>query len=130
MMRTTTMKYFRSFLTLALCALPLSALAQEEQAQAVQKQYGLAMHGDAKYSQSDDHLDYVNPDAPKGGTIKMAAIGTFDTINPYSIKGKAALGLNLVYDRLMQRVWDEPFTSRDIHCTIKADAPSSLRLHD
>ena len=110
MMRTTTMKYFRSFLTLALCALPLSALAQEEQAQAVQKQYGLAMHGDAKYSQSDDHLDYVNPDAPKGGTIKMAAIGTFDTINPYSIKGKAALGLNLVYDRLMQRVWDEPFT--------------------
>lgn len=40
----------------------------------------------------------------------MSAVGTFDTINPYSIKGKAAQGLNLVYDRLMARVWDEPFS--------------------
>ncbi len=72
--------------------------------------FGIAMHGDAKYSADDMHLDYANPDAPKGGHITMAAIGTFDTLNPYSIKGKAALGLNLVYDRLMARVWDEPFT--------------------
>lgn len=72
--------------------------------------FGLAMHGEAKYSSSDAHLDYANPDAPVGGTITYDAIGTFDTINPYSIKGKAAQGLNLVYDRLMARVWDEPFT--------------------
>lgn len=72
--------------------------------------YGLAMHGDAKYNAADTHLTYANPDAPKGGQVTMAAIGTFDTLNPYSIKGKAAQGLNLVYDRLMARVWDEPFT--------------------
>lgn len=72
--------------------------------------YGLAMHGEPKYSSADMHLDYVNPDAPRGGTLKQAAIGTFDNLNPYAIKGKAAEGLNLVYDRLMQRVWDEPFT--------------------
>ncbi|MFP4314013.1 MAG: extracellular solute-binding protein [Alphaproteobacteria bacterium] len=72
--------------------------------------FGITMHGDPKYGAKDSHLDYANPDAPKGGTIKHAAIGTFDTINPYSIKGKAAQGLNLVYDRLMGRVWDEPFT--------------------
>ena len=68
------------------------------------------MHGKPKYSADFTHLDYVNPNAPKGGTLKQAAIGTFDTLNPYSIKGKAAQGLNLYYDRLMQRVWDEPFT--------------------
>lgn len=72
--------------------------------------FGLAMHGEPKYSAQDTHLDYANPDAPKGGRLVMSAVGTFDTINPYSIKGKAAKGLNLVYDRLMQRVWDEPFT--------------------
>ncbi len=71
---------------------------------------GLAMHGKPKYGPSAKTLDYVNPDAPKGGTLKMAGIGTFDTVNPFSIKGKAAEGLALVYDRLMTRVWDEPFT--------------------
>ena len=75
-----------------------------------QLKFGLAMHGEPKYNENSKHLDYANPNAPKGGTIKHAAIGTFDTVNPYSIKGKAAQGLNLVYDRLMGRVWDEAFT--------------------
>lgn len=68
------------------------------------------MHGTPKYNAQSTHLDYVNPEAPKGGSIKHSAIGSYDTINPYSIKGKAAQGLNLVYDRLMARVWDEPFS--------------------
>jgi len=72
--------------------------------------FGLAMHGAPKYTGEDSHLSYVNPDAPKGGALKMAAIGSFDTLNPYSIKGSAAEGLAMTYDRLMQRVWDEPFS--------------------
>lgn len=72
--------------------------------------YGLAMTGSPKYSANSTHFDYANPDAPKGGTLKQAAIGTFDTLNPYNIKGKAAQGMELVTDRLMARVWDEPFT--------------------
>lgn len=68
------------------------------------------MHGKPKYGPESTHLDYANPDAPKGGTVTMAGLGTFDSVNPYAIKGKAAEGLNLVYDRLMARVWDEPFT--------------------
>lgn len=68
------------------------------------------MTGTPKYAASSPHLDYANPDAPKGGTLKQAAIGTFDTINPYNIKGKSALGMDQVTDRLMVRVWDEPFT--------------------
>ncbi|MCC6598195.1 MAG: ABC transporter substrate-binding protein [Alphaproteobacteria bacterium] len=72
--------------------------------------FGLSMHGTPKYSAADMHLTYANPDAPVGGALRSAAIGTFDTLNPYAIKGRAALGLDLVYDRLMARVWDEPFT--------------------
>lgn len=71
---------------------------------------GLAMHGTPKYGPSASHLDYANPNAPKGGIFKQAGIGSFDTLNPFSIKGRAAEGLNLTYDRLMARVWDEPFT--------------------
>ncbi len=68
------------------------------------------MTGIPKYGPKDAHFGYANPDAPKGGTMKQAAIGTFDTVNPYNIKGKAAVGMDLVTDRLMARVWDEPFT--------------------
>ena len=69
------------------------------------------MHGMPKHNIDSPHLDYVNPDAPKNGHIKMAALkGTYDTLNPFTLKGTAAQGLNLVYDRLMARRWNEPFT--------------------
>lgn len=69
---------------------------------------GLAMHGPAP--PVPEVLDRANPSAPKGGNLKTAAIGTFDTLNPFSLKGKAAQGLSLTYDRLMIRSWDDPFT--------------------
>ncbi|QQG37376.1 MAG: ABC transporter substrate-binding protein [Micavibrio aeruginosavorus] len=72
--------------------------------------YGLAMNDTPKYASGASHLDYVNPNAPKGGTLTQSAIGTFDNLNPFNIKGTVAQGLSLVHDRLMQRVWDEPFT--------------------
>ena len=84
------------------------AHAQEKQVFGIGE--GIAMHGDAKYAPSATHLDYANPSAPQGGTLKQAVIGTFDSLNPFALKGKAAQGLHLTYDRLMQRVWDEPFT--------------------
>ncbi len=93
-----------------IASLTLAMTLMVNLATAAEKQFGLAMHGAPKYSDDHTHLDYANPDAPKGGKITMAALGTFDTINPYSIKGKAAQGLHFVYDRLMRRVWDEPFT--------------------
>lgn len=82
--------------------MPLTAHAEGD--------YGLAMTGIPKYTKNSPHLDYANPTAPKGGTLKQAAIGSFDTVNPYNIKGKAPQGMDLVTDRLMVRVWDEPFT--------------------
>lgn len=87
-----------------LCLLFLSLPAQAAET------FGLAMHGVPKYKAGDTHLSYANPDAPKGGTLKQAGLGSFDSLNPFAIKGKAADGLELTYDRLMARVWDEPFT--------------------
>ena len=89
------------------------------------------MHGKTKYNNADKNLSYVNPTAPKGGALKIAKIGTFDTLNPYSIKGQAAASMNLVYDRLMRRVWDEPFTMYPLiaeHIEIPHDR-SSITFH-
>ncbi len=72
--------------------------------------HGIAMHGAPKYAADFAHLDYVNPDAPKGGVMRLAATGTFDTLNPNVIKGTKAAGLSLTNSTLMARVWDEPFT--------------------
>jgi microcin C transport system substrate-binding protein len=79
-------------------------------ANAQEKSYGMAMNGAPKHSHPTGHYSFVNPDAPKGGHLKQAATGTFDTLNPFSIKGNAAKELDLVYDRLMARNWNEPFT--------------------
>lgn len=68
------------------------------------------MHGQPKYAADFKHLDYVNPDAPKGGALKMTKTGSFDSLNHHIITGMTAEGLELTSDKLMQRVWDEPFT--------------------
>jgi microcin C transport system substrate-binding protein len=72
--------------------------------------HALAMHGEPKYPNGFQHVDYVNPNAPKGGVLKRADIGTFDNLNNFLLMGKAPTGLNLTYDTLMQRAWNEPFT--------------------
>lgn len=70
----------------------------------------VAMHGQSKHIESFTHLPYANPNATKGGTLTQCAIGTFDTLNDNTMKGKPAQGLHLLNDSLMRRAWDEPFT--------------------
>ena len=76
----------------------------------VESSHGIAMHGDLKYDAGFSHFEYVNPEAPKGGVFKQAANGTFDSFNPFIIKGTAADGTGLTFDTLMARSYDEPFT--------------------
>jgi len=68
------------------------------------------MTGTPKYKAGFDHLDYVNPDAPKGGDLRLSKSGTFNSLNYNIITGNPAEGLDYTSDKLMQRVWDEPFT--------------------
>ena len=72
--------------------------------------HGIAMHGSPKYGPVFAHLDYVNPDAPKGGEMRRAATGTFDNLNPFIIKGVVAHGRHLAFESLLKRTWDEPFS--------------------
>ena len=77
--------------------------------------HAIALHGKPKYAKDFKHLDFVNPDAPKGGMLKLHSTGTFDSLNPFIVKGVSAAGLNylrsgLFYESLMQNAWDEPFS--------------------
>jgi microcin C transport system substrate-binding protein len=68
------------------------------------------MYGDLKYGPAFRHFDYVNPRAPKGGEVRLAATGTFDTLNPFVLKGVPAAGVGGLFDTLTVQSDDEPFS--------------------
>lgn len=76
----------------------------------------IALHGEPKYGPGFTHFDYANPDAPKGGTLHLGVLGSFDSLNPFIVRGAAASGLrggiadDNVYESLLTRGYDEPFT--------------------
>tara|TARA_B100000579_G_scaffold119642_1_gene96243 strand:+ start:657 stop:2471 length:1815 start_codon:yes stop_codon:yes gene_type:complete len=72
--------------------------------------HAIAMHGIAKYSSDFTHVDYVNPNAYKGGSIVRSAIGSFDTFNPFTLKGTSAAGLGNLFESLTKSSSDEAFT--------------------
>src|SRR4029450_5667435 len=74
------------------------------------KGHGIAMHGDLKYGPDFTHFDYTNPDAPKGGELRRYGVGTFDSFNPFIIKGNPDIGSTQVYDTLLAASADEPFS--------------------
>ncbi|MGB0664828.1 MAG: extracellular solute-binding protein [Pontibacterium sp.] len=73
-------------------------------------QHGLAMHGELKYPADFNHFEYTNPNAPKGGQATLASIGSYDSFNPFIIKGTSPTGLGLLFDSLMEKALDEPFS--------------------
>ncbi len=73
-------------------------------------QYGISMYGDLKYPVDFTNFEYVNSKAPKGGSFKQATIGSFDSLNPYIVKGRAASGIASIYDTLLKQAADEPFS--------------------
>ncbi|MGE8498095.1 MAG: extracellular solute-binding protein [Pseudomonas sp.] len=74
-------------------------------------QHAVTLYDEApKYPANYQHFDYVNPDAPKGGTFRQAGSGGFDSLNPFISKGVAADDIGLIYDTLTRHSLDEPFT--------------------
>ena len=98
------MRLIAIVLTAALLAAP--AFAKDRKPGATVS-HGLTLLEDLKYPADFKRLDYVNPDAPKGGTLRRYSIGTFDTFNPYIIKGNPSGASSMVYQTLMDSPMDE-----------------------
>lgn len=95
---------------LALAAAVAAGLATGASAQSGPKvtvSHGLSLLEAPKYGAGFKHLDYVNPDAPKGGTFRRHVIGTFDSFNPFIIKGNPGAGVGLTTETLMTGTLDD-----------------------
>lgn len=89
--------------SLTLCiALPSLAMAGDTPS--------IAMHGNPKYAPSFKNFEYVNPSAPKGGDVVLSSIGTFDSLNPFILKGNPADGIMMLFDTLTKQSADEAFS--------------------
>lgn len=96
-------RFLLSLLLLAACPLNTHAATAHNG-------YALTLYGQPKYAKNFKHTDYVNPSAPKGGSIKLAEQGSFDSLNPYILKGVKAPGVRMLFESLMTQSLDEPMT--------------------
>lgn len=89
--------------------------------------HALALHGEPMYGSDFKHFGYVNPDAPKGGTLTLPNMRflTFDTFNPFNIKGTIAVYLELMHASLMTSGLDEPATAYCYICKTVEVAPDN-----
>jgi microcin C transport system substrate-binding protein len=101
------------FAAAVIAALLLAVLLQPGRARAADAAFvgpAIAMHGATKYGADFAHFDYVNPEAPKGGAVRLYAIGTYDSFNSFITKGMPADGLNLTFETLLESSRDEAFS--------------------
>ena len=93
--------------------------------------HGLSIFGELRYPPDFKHFDYVNPDAPKGG--RMSTIGgiSFDSFNPFILKGDSAAGLSLLFDTLVEAAQDEPDAAYGLvaHTIERAPDGRSITFH-
>ena len=90
-----------------ICGMPRAS------AEEAQWRHGVSLMGEPKYPKEFKHFDYVNPNAPKGGTVRLAAAGSFDNFNPVvaGVKGQLEAGVGLVYETLLSPALDEVSTA-------------------
>ena len=106
-------------LVAGLLALTAAVFAQAARAEdtTVITAHGISTFGDLKYPADFKHLDYVNPDAPKGGEISEWAPGTFDSMNPFSVKGVAGALSSISYESILTGAADEIGASYCLICS-------------
>lgn len=91
-------------------ALLLAGLLGSSAFAATVSSHAIALHGSPKYPAGFKAFDYVNPNAPKGGDVRLEAMGTFDSLNPFINKGLPAQGISNIYDTLTTQAQDEAFS--------------------
>jgi len=119
-MRPIPLSFLRAFAG-ALAMAAASGMA------AAEPRHAIAMHGEPALAPGFRAFPYVNPDAPKGGTLVQGALGTFDSLNPLIVKGVPAISLRgYVVESLLARGYDEPFTLYGLLAeTVETDAARS-----
>lgn len=85
--------------------------------------YALKLDGSPKYGPGFTHFDYTNPDAPKGGEIRLSAFGSFDSLNPFVLRGVPAIAAGLVFETLTVGSADEVLTEYGLIAETIAVAP-------
>ncbi|HZV21752.1 MAG TPA: ABC transporter substrate-binding protein, partial [Hyphomicrobiales bacterium] len=108
------MSFLSRIATVFLFALALAQPAAAEP----EKHHALSLIRTPKYPPNFDHFDYVNPNAPKGGTIKLQSFATYDNLNPAVFRGNLAPGFGRapIYDQLMLRSLEESSTEYCLLC--------------
>ena len=86
---------------LSLAMIVAATLAQADDSAKITTSHGYSFYGDLKYPADYTHFDYVNPDAPKGGEISLGVVGTFDSMHPYTRKGRAGVLSTIMYESLL-----------------------------
>jgi len=110
LIRTAT--FAASWPILGRLGVPVLGRARAQTEQERQWRHGLSLFGELKYPQGFKHFDYVNPNAPKGGSVRLNAFGTFDNFNEVvaGLKGSIAVGAGLISDTLLVSALDEVST--------------------
>ena len=97
------------FIVAAFCAVAAGVLSPTgANAADIVKSHGLSAFGELKYPAEFKHFDYVNPDAPRGGMLRIPGIDSFDNLNGFILKGVTPAELGLIHATLMERADDEP----------------------
>jgi microcin C transport system substrate-binding protein len=86
------------------------AILKAQSSSKVHVGHGFAMHGEPKYPEPPQNLDYVNVGAPKGGNVRFGTQGTYDSLHPFILKGVPAAGINQLWEMLCWHSRDEAFT--------------------
>ena len=92
------------------CWVGAPAILRAQTAAKTNVSHGFAMHGTPKYPADAGPPDYVNPSAPKGGSVKLGARGTFDSLHPFIVKSVPAAGITSIWDTLCWSSRDEAST--------------------
>jgi microcin C transport system substrate-binding protein len=90
--------------------------------------HGLSLFGELKYGPDFKNFEYVDPNAPKGGTMKYSAIGTYDTLNPFVVKGVPAAGIGQIFDTLTAASEDEASSEYGLVADSIEVAPDKLSV--
>lgn len=111
------------FIAGLLLSLPLASTAASAQTHAI------AMHGEPQLSENFTSYSYANPNAPQGGQLKQAQIGSFDSLNPFSIRGNAARNIRQrVFESLLDRHYGEAFALYGLLAESVTTSPDRSRV--